>query len=290
MSLNNLLKKYSRIFFLLGLSVFDPTKNRNQLSEPQQHRVSRLIYHMMYIAITLFLIISCWIVNYTLPFTSLSVILAIIYLLGNLMSITTITENYLFPNSLPLIHRHFREINLLFDKSGNERSSPETYQTFEKIYQKRLLSDFIILIVHISSSILFLQKIRFLYVIIPFFLLEILGKLILLHALFYIDMLFYMMKCFNEFIRTFHANDEIEPFSSRRNIFESDAIQMSSQLQLFKLIHHKLWTVAKLITKRFGWTTVIISGKTLFVLTYSVFYIFVRLEEKSPYRMVVRKC
>lgn len=284
MCLDNLLEKYSRYFYFIGLSVFDPTKNHNRMNKPHQ-RWTHFIFHYIYIAITVFLIILCWVVSYTLPFNALSVILGIVFWLSNLMSVISIVENYYFIDSLPLAQQHFRQIHLLFDKYRHEFASPITYQSFEKRYQKHSLLLLSILFIHISTSMFFPENSQYYSFIVPLLILEAIGKLITLHVLFYVDLLFYIMKCFNAFIDTFDVNETI---STHQSMYDSNAM-LISQLHLFKLVHHKLWTISKIITNRFGWTTIIISGKTFVVLTYSVFFVFVRVEEKNSYTLIVRK-
>lgn len=285
MSLNNLLNKYSQIFFYIGLSVFNPIKNYNQLTRPHRHG-SHLIRHYIYIAIIVFLVSLCWIVTYILPLNAIYVIITIMYLLGSLMCVTSIVENYLFFDSLPSIHYHFYEINLLFNKYRSHWASLLTYKSFEQMYQIHTFLFLIIFVVHIVTAIIFLERSHYLYVAVPYFLLEMFEKMNALHVQLYIDLHLNMIKYVNAFICEFDTNTEIELISIQSYIFDSTATVML-QLQLFKLIHHKLWIISKLITKRFGWTMVIINAKTFIGLTYSVFYVFVRLEEN--YKLVLRK-
>lgn len=288
MSLNNLLERHSRLFFFFGFTVSDPAKNYSS-RDKQLKACGRPAYHFIFVAITVFLTASMWGIGHTLPFNTLSIVLSILLLLGIVLNITVIAEGRLHRHSLPSVHRRFREIDHLFAKHRPGRASAPSFNSVRSKCLKHLIIFMGIFAAQCGCQAIFFEGISLAVVAVPYLILELYAKLIVLHLLFYVALLLHMMQLFNAFITSFDPDaDDFNQISISRGMHDSD-VALLSKMQLFKLIHHKLWISSKLVTQHFGWTTVVCFTKSFLVLTLAVFHVVVRLEQNMELLGTVRE-
>lgn len=88
--------------------------------------------------------------------------------------------------------------------------------------------------------------------------------MILIQALFYIELLDYMLKCFIDAIATNSVNVSAVKAIT---VHDSTVQQLKIEIAHYKLVHFHLWCISQKINKLFGWIIVVI------VLQYFVFVI-----------------
>lgn len=280
MQLAFILNNYGHLFYLVGQSTYNPLMRSHYLNIK-----SLPLHYYRYIGAYFAVVAALVVAGVSLELHALLLgdekatpLLAITIALTACSNFSAIFQNKCYPNSLDKLHRLFFQIDLLFRKNLRRTFSYQSYRLNYsiKFYVCIFLGIFNLVVVITLNAI----NDRELVITSIEMTLKCLSMLVNLHAVFYIGLHVFNQENFCKIINSVsHANNARS--EQREDVLLGQLLncrQIMTNIQIFKIIHFKLWKASLTISQHFGWAIILWYLQNFLDMTNAAFYLYIFLQ------------
>lgn len=181
----------------------------------------------------------------------------------------------LYPDSLEVIHQLFFHVDHLFRRNLRRTIS---YQPYRNGYRMKII--ICVLLTAINAIVVVLLNIlndRELPITTINVILASISALKSLHAVFYVGLHVFIQEQFCRIIDRFCGGNNLRSDQRTDVLFEQShtSREIITKIQIYKIVHFKLWKASQLISEYFGWEIVVFYLQSFLDMTNSVFYIYI---------------
>lgn len=275
MNRTELSQKFPYIFYLLGLTTFNPFSR--QVSN-HCNKISVLILTVVIVlATTATFIAQC--IEHSLQSLVIINVAAVSFVVTELITCLAIIYKAFAPRQLfERLWHQLRAIEKLYAFKFNENMD---FKRFHRNYLCEFCAMVCINLVHIIVNIAFNYGIYDIIVKFMTLVLFTVALMTVFHMLFYVRLLLHFMQLFNERFATTNPND----FNGSA-IFRLGAWQTTMLIANFKYIkqvHFLLWDISVLINQQFGWIVVLLFLQNSFDSVHTVYWIVWYLDRNEDW-------
>lgn len=277
MQLSFVLTTYAHFFYITGQSVYNP------LAKTYHWRLkSWSLLHYTYLGIYFVAVLVLTVAGETMELYALTMqekyatpVLAIEIAISACSSFATIIQCTLYPASLEGIHQLFSQVDHVLRKKLHRTIS---YQPYRNTYRMKsiicLLLTVINVIVVISLNILYDREVP---ITVMNMVLASISTLKNLHAVFYVGLHVFIQEKFCEIIDSVCGVNNVGSDQRIDVLFEqsNNSREIITKIQIYKIVHYKLWRASHMISEYFGWEIVVFYLQNFWGMTNAAFYLYV---------------
>lgn len=187
----------------------------------------------------------------------------------------------LYPNSLEAIHQLFSQVDHIFRKNLHRTVF---YEPYRNVYRLKFylvvilfLIDFIVVII---LNVIFDGELPVTGIGLVLMCISVLSHL---HALFYIGLHVFVLEKFGKIIGSVCGANNIRDEDKEDVLFvqSRNSRQVITKIQIYKIVHFKLWIASQKISEYFGWEIVVFYLQNFLHMTKSVFYIYIFAQDRQ---------
>lgn len=280
MQLSFILNNCGHFFYIIGQSTYSPLAKTHRL-----HEKFLPIEHYTYIGIYFVIVAVLAVVGETLEVralrtgqTSASRLMAIAIAVTSCTLFAPILQCKSYPVSLKNIHELFLQVDYTFRKNLRRTIS---YQSYLLSYRMKFIVCILVYIVNVILVItLNVINDKELLITSLLLVLESLSVLINLHAVFYIGLHALVQEHFCKIIDSASgANDACSERGMDMLFGNSpNCRQIKTNIQIYKIVHFKLWKASQAISEYFGWGIMFWCLQNSLIMTNAAFYLYIFLQ------------
>lgn len=277
MQLAFILNNYGHLFYLVGQSTYTP------LIKSHHWNIKSLpLHYYRYIGAYFAVVAVLTIAGVSLELRALLLgdekatpQLAITIALTACSNFAAIFQCKFYPDSLDKLHHLFFQVDFLFRKNLRRTFSYQSYRLNYSI--KSIVCIFLGVINLIVVITLNAINDKELVITSIEMTLKCISVLVNLHAVFYIGLHVCNQENFCKII------DSVSSANNARSEQREDVLlvhllncrQIMTNIQIFKIIHFKLWKASQMISQHFGWTIILWYLQNFLDMTNSAFYLYI---------------
>lgn len=285
MHLSFILNDYGHFFYLIGQSTFNPMAKTYH-----KHRKLFLLQHFTYFALYSTIISVLTATGLALELYALTSVprnekatpqLVISIVVTACSNFAAILQCKLYPNSLEAIHQLFSQVDHIFRKNLHRTVF---YEPYRNVYRLKFylvvilfLIDFIVVII---LNVIFDGELPVTGIGLVLMCISVLSHL---HALFYIGLHVFVLEKFGKIIGSVCGANNIRDEDKEDVLFvqSRNSRQVITKIQIYKIVHFKLWIASQKISEYFGWEIVVFYLQNFLHMTKSVFYIYIFAQDRQ---------
>lgn len=285
MQLSFILNNYGHFYYLIGQSTFNPLAKSYH-----KHRKLFLLQHFTYFAIYLTLVSILTATGLALELYALTSVprsekaspqLIISIVVTACSNFAAILQCKLYPNSLEAIHQIFSQVDHIFRKNLHRTIFYEPYRNVYIIKFYILVILFLIdFMVVIVLNVIFDGELPVTGIGLVLMCISVLSHL---HALFYIGLHVFVQEKFCKIIASVCGASNIRNGEKEDALFvqSCNGRQIITKIQIYKIVHFKLWIASQKISEYFGWEIVVFYLQNFLHMTKSAFYIYMFAQDRQ---------
>lgn len=273
MQLSSVLTTYAHFFYLIGQSVYNPVVETWK---------SWPLLHYTYIGVYFATVTILTVVGETLELHALTThdekatpMLAIGIAITACSNFAAIIQCTLHPDSLEEIHQLFFQVDHVFRRNLRRTIS---YQPYRNTYRMKFI--ICVLLTAINAFVVVILNIltdREVHITTINIILASISALKNLHAVFYVGLHVFIQEQFCRIIDSVCGVPNVRSDQKTDVLFvqSRNSREIITKIQIYKIVHFKLWKASQLISEYFGWEIVVFYLLSFLDMTNSVFYIYI---------------
>lgn len=277
MQLSFVLSTYAHFFYVTGQSLYNPL-----LKSYHWHVKASSLRHYTFIAAYFAIVAVLTVAGETLELQALithdekaTPILAIAVALAACSNFAAMAQCALYPDSVETIHHLFSQVDHLFRKNFRRTIS---YQSYHDVYRMKFTLSVLLCVINLIVVVtLNMVNDKELLITTLEMVLMCISVLTNLHAVFYVGLHVFLQEKFCKIVDSVSgANDARgEPQVDVLSTQSVNSRQIIQNIQIYKIVHFKLWMASQMISEYFGWDIIFWYLQSFLDMTNSVFYLYI---------------
>lgn len=262
MELSPISERYLFIFFLLGHSTFNPYSYK-----------SRCLVRFNFLPSILFLIITVSLSIFSLTFQywydqffrrTVDKVISCLFIMSAFLSCLTILHRTTITNKK--LQNLWHKFQVIEEFTNRRRKGKMCFQPFIKSYFRKVCIVLVFYVLHVYVKVINRFSSNDIINKSPVLILQLITNIALLHIIFYVDLLTYIVLALNE-----NANVAFE-HNSIVDLYDMNIKDILAKYRLYKHAHYLIWDISQFINVYFGWILLALLLQNFINVIYSAYW------------------